>query len=571
MAELVRREERASDCEEPLVRGEVLERMAGEPFDLVVIGGGVTGSGVALDAALRGLRVCLVEAGDVAQGTSSRSSRLLHGGLRYLEHYEFGLVHEACSERRLLGRLAPYLSTPLPFVFPVYRGDSTGWWMIKAGMVLYDVLAMFRNYRRHRGYGAAALAALEPGLRREGLRGGFVYYDVRTDDARLALAVLLTARERGALAANYLRAIGFERRAGRVVGVAVRDELEGGEFVIRARRVVDATGPWSDRVRAMDPAAPQGVLRPTKGVHIVLRREDLPVAHAVVMRHEGRVLFAIPWGEFTYVGTTDTDYEGSLEELHATREDVDYLFGVLRRFFPGRVFRDELVVSTWAGVRPLIDPRRGLSAGEVSREHKVFESSSGLFSICGGKLTTYRVMAAEVVDRVVESLGRDLPPGVRRRSETSRTVLVGGELGDPLVDLPPELVQAEGLRDLPRAQQEHLYRTYGSRARAVRALAEREPELAELLDPELPIVLAEVVHAVRFELAQRLADVLIRRLPVIYKSRDQGLSCAARAASLMARELGWSAERTAAELAAYRREVALSRRFRGESAAQSAA
>ena len=543
-------------------REENLERMSRETFDIAVIGGGATGAGIARDAAMRGLSVCLAERGDFATGTSSRSSRLLHGGLRYLETYDFKLVHEACLERRKLGQLAPHLSVPIPFLFPVYEDSSTGWLLLKAGMLTYDLMAMFRNYRNHRSYRAQGLAGIEPELNRVGLKGGFVYYDARTDDGRLTLATILSAANHGAVLANYAAVTALPCSGGKIHGIVVRDVLGGREVEVRAQQVIDAAGPWSDDIRSMDPTAQQRVLRPTKGVHFVARREDLPVRHAVVMTDQGRVMFVIPWGAFVYVGTTDTDISAPFDEPFATAEDIDYLLSVVAKSFPHRRLTESDIISTWAGIRPLVDPQQAVAAGKVSREHRLYESPAGLISICGGKLTTYRLMAAQTVSRALRYITSAAAAHAPRSTPTGGEPLIGGEMGDPLTGLPREFEEPALIPCITRDIRAHLYQQYGSRGLAVAAMAAEQPEYCGAMIPGLPFIHIEILHAVRHEMAVRLADVLIRRLPVLYQAPDQGLALAPRAAEIMARELSWTPERTAEEIAEYGREVALNRQFR---------
>ncbi|MEM1418691.1 MAG: glycerol-3-phosphate dehydrogenase/oxidase, partial [Myxococcota bacterium] len=371
----------------------------GGPFDLVVVGGGITGAGVARDAARRGLRVALVEQRDLAYGTSSRSSKLVHGGLRYLEQGEVAMVFESVSERRTLMHLAPHLVAPLPFLFPVFESSKKSLLVIRAGMWIYDALALFRSYRRHVTLGREGVIEAEPGLRREGLRGSPLYYDCATDDARLTLETALDAAEAGAVVATGARVRRLVKNVrGEISGVVVESTLAGrdaGRTVsLEARVVVNATGPWTDAVRKLSSLPGKErrrLLRPTKGVHVVVDRAKLPVQHAVVCVHpdDGRVLFALPWGDRSYLGTTDTDYRGAPEDVAATGEDVAYLLAAARHYFPEHPLAREDVLSTWAGLRPLIAPEgAGLSASDVSREHEVLTDADGLVTVAGGKLTT---------------------------------------------------------------------------------------------------------------------------------------------------------------------------------------
>ncbi|HEX8431292.1 MAG TPA: glycerol-3-phosphate dehydrogenase/oxidase, partial [Longimicrobium sp.] len=384
-------------------RAEHWNALAGETWDVLVIGGGVTGAGIARDAAGRDLRVALVDAGDIAHGTSSRSSRLVHGGLRYLETYDFRLVFEASAERRRLLALAPHLVHPLPFLFPVFRKGPVGRRKLQAGMWLYDTLSLFRNISRHRMLSRRQVAAEEPMLRMDNVVGAALYYDASVDDARLALANARGAHEAGAAVVPHAEVVGFIRDEDVIRGARVRDTLTGATTEVAARVVINATGPWSDELRRLaDPeAAPR--LRPTKGVHIMVERERLGNHNAITFRSpvDGRVMFVLPWGDFSYVGTTDTDYHGAPADVAADADDVRYLLDSANSLFPRARLTDADVVSTWAGLRPLLAPPEAgseLSASATSREHEIWQDRSGLLNIAGGKLTTYRVMAAEAAD-----------------------------------------------------------------------------------------------------------------------------------------------------------------------------
>lgn len=527
-----------------------------DAVDMLVIGGGITGAGIARDAAMRGLRTAVVEMGDLASGTSSRSSKLVHGGLRYLEHYEFSLVFEAVSERRILLDLAPHLVNPLGFVFPVYEGSRHKLWFIEAGMWLYDGLSLFRSPKLHKKLGMEELQKLEPSLSSVGLQGAPLYYDCSTDDARLTLETALDAVERGACVATYSRVeklLHDER--GRAVGAVIRDVLDNTVREIRAQVVVNASGPWTDSVltlgqHTIPPGGPgtSNLLRPTKGVHIVVPFEKLPVNHAVVCLHpaDQRVLFAIPWGEHTYLGTTDTDYSGDPGVVSASREDVTYLIAAAREYFPGHPLTDGDVVSTWAGVRPLIAPPQadGSEASSVSREHQIIVGSNGVLTVAGGKLTTYRKMAREVVDTAVDLLKlsgfvRELLP-----SATEKEPLPGAR-GWPASDDVDEV--AAEVRSVSRgviapASARMLANRYGMRALTVAERCAQDKTAAEPLIGGRPELVGEVAIAVEEELAATVGDFLERRTQIFYRISDQGAEVAPRVAALMAPLCGWSSE-----------------------------
>ncbi len=546
-----------------------LNRVKNGTFDLLVIGGGITGAGVARDAARRGLRVALLERADLASGTSSRSSKLVHGGLRYLELYEFGLVFESVSERRVLMDIAPHLVKPLAFVFPVYESFGRAA-LIDIGLWLYDGLSLFRSPKIHRRLGRKATAKAEPTLTTQDLKSAELYYDCATDDARLTLETALDATRAGAQVVTWCPVDGFlHDDRGRVVGVEAHDLLGDQRFEVKAGAVVNATGPWTDGLRARALGGQlRELLRPTKGVHIVVDRAKLPVQHAVVLIHpeDERVLFAIPWGERTYIGTTDTDWDGDPALVAADLSDVDYLIHASAHFFPDHALHYDDVIATWAGLRPLIN-QEGVAESQVSREHQVDVEANGMVTVAGGKLTTYRRMAAEVVDKALDVLrmcGWEM--GAPRHADTAREPLPGG-VGWPRDDddstLVADIVKASG-HQFGEDTARYLAGSHGMIGMDVAVLAASRSELSERLVPGRPEVLACVEWAATRELAATVDDVLQRRLPLFFKDTDQGLGCAERVAEHMAALLGWSDERRAQELERYRHEVALSRTWRQE-------
>ena len=547
-------------------RAAALDAMAAEPMDVLIIGGGITGAGIARDAALRGVRVALVDKTDVAGGTSSRSSRLIHGGIRYLEHGDLRLVFEASRERRILLRIAPHLVRPLPFLFPAYRGARVPPWKLRAGLWLYDLLAAFRNVHAHRWLGAKRVRAAEPGLRDKDLTGAGLYYDAQTDDARLALATLRSAAAAGALVASYTEVLALAKPDGRVAGASVRDVLTGRRLEIRARVVVNATGPWVDAVRRLDEPAATPLLRLSKGAHVAVPRARIGNMHAVTLTSplDGRVMFVLPWGDLSYIGTTETEETVSPERVRATGNDAVYLLRSANAFFPRARLAPHDVVSTWAGLRPLLAPDGSRSAGAVSREHRIVESASGLITIAGGKLTTYRVMGRDVMDRVAARLrkldGRRPPPA----PATDELPLPGGETAD--LDVLVSGAVARGVGE-PTAQ--HLVASYGTESAAVLNLVDRQRGLGKPILEGRPEIRAEVVHAVQREMAVRLADVLIRRTHLFHQARGQAVTATTVVADLMAPLLGWDAARRAEEIELYLKEVEVSRRFLKEVGRQS--
>jgi len=553
-------------------REEMWEKIP-EEVDLVVVGGGITGAGIARDAARRGLQVALFEQNDIAYGTSSRSSKLIHGGLRYLESYEFSLVFESVSERRVVLDLAPHLVNPLAFLFPVYQGSRKSLRMIDAGMWLYDGLALFRSPKRHRTLKPSEVAKEEPMLRQEGLQGAPVYYDCSTDDARLTLETIIDATQNGAVVVNWARVDALTKDdQGRVSGVIVKNARDGGLREVKAHTVINATGPWTDEVLAMSGPRPGKLLRPTKGIHIVVEREKLPVEHAVVLFHptDNRVLFALPWGERTYVGTTDTDYEGSPGEEAATLEDVDYLIAASNYYFQANQIAREDVISTWAGLRPLIapEPEVGeISESQVSREHQILIGADGLITIAGGKLTTYRKMAKECVDIAVNllKLTGKLPEDIHS-GQTFKFPLPGA-VGWPEDDdhdkVAADLVAACDC-GLPAEVSRHLVDTYGMRALELAKLCAADPSLMEPIVPGRVEIMAQVDFGVREELAASASDIMIRRTQIFFRDFKQGLGSLDKVALRLAHLIGWSDEEKQKSIDAYEAEVALSQRWKEE-------
>lgn len=533
-----------------------LAAMADAQLDLLVVGGGITGAGVARDAAMRGLRTALVERADFAAGTSSRSSRLVHGGLRYLEHGALHLVFEASRERRTLLRIAPHLVWPRSFLFPLFAGGRVARWRLAAGLWLYDGLALFRNVRRHQWLSKRDLLRAEPGLRTRDLLGGARYWDALCDDARLTLATARAAHRHGALVANYAAVEALDNADGRVRGARVLDTLSGTRLTVRAHVVVNATGPWSDQLRSDG----RTLLRPTKGAHVAVPRVRIGNREAVTLLSplDGRVMFIVPWGDLTYVGTTDTDQEGGADDVRASGEDVVYLLRSANAAFPDARLQPGDVLATWAGLRPLLRPPDARDPGAVSREHQIFEQP-GLLSIMGGKLTTYRVMAAEVVDRAVARLHELDGRAVAPRAPTDREPLPGGETGD--LDLLATEAEREGANaTLAR----HLVRAYGAETPAIVRLARSDPRLAAPIAAGHPAIRAELIHALRREMAITLADLLIRRTHVFHDVRGHGAGEAATLVDLVAEEAGWDAARKARELADYLRDVERAEAFRAE-------
>ncbi len=543
-------------------RAATLARLAREEFELLVVGGGATGAGIARDAATRGVRVALVDAGDFAGQTSSQSSRLIHGGLRYLQYGDLRLVFEGLSERRHLMATAPHLCRPVEFVFPGYRGERPGLFTEGVGIKLYNALALWRPPATARRLDAHEVYALAPALRSASLLGAQCYVDCQTDDARLVLENVLDAEAAGAAVLSHAPVQSLTRDdRGRVRGALVYADLVEAAFPVRARVVVNATGPFSD---AFDRGRHN--LRPTLGVHVVVSADRLPHGGRVIVLRsprDNRLFFVLPAGARTVIGTTDTDWTpdagrpaAPTDAIRARRADVEYLLEAANHGFPPARLGPDDVLATTAGLRPLLATSTSASTpSQTSREHELIHEPDGLLTIVGGKLTTLRRMGADVVDDVVEILrdkGREEPLGP---CVTQTRPLPGG---GPAVALP-----ADG-DELPPDVRAHLANTYGSRVLDVLALRATAPALASRIDPELPFIWAEVVHAIQHEHAREVADVLMRRVPLFRQARDQGLGAAPLVAASLGEMLGWSSSRRQASLDAYETAVARSRAWRSD-------
>jgi glycerol-3-phosphate dehydrogenase len=574
-------------------RSQALAALSEDEFDVVVVGGGITGAGVALDAATRGFSVALLERADFACGTSSRSSKLVHGGLRYLQNFDLGLVREALLERQLMVALAPHLVHPLPLVVPAFDGAHPDR-MVGVGLNLYDVMSVDRDRlrsrrgrraraeraqggrvqtppgdslakggrsgqaqegeswspERHRMISGEEVVELLPALAPREPTSGYLFYDCQTDDVRLVLTVLGEAERFGAVCANRVDVTGLLEHDGRAHGVRALDVESGESFEVRAANVINATGVWADqlRPRELHDEAELPRIRPSRGTHITLHHDALPlIGGAIVPAGEGRTIFALPWLGRTLVGTTDNDYEGPLDHVGPSSEDIDYLLNAVNAFFGSALGRSDLT-GAFAGVRPLIstgDPKKSV---DISRKAELYETSSGMITITGGKLTTWRRMAKSTVDRLVERDARDAP---------CRTH-----------EIP--LGQAIAVEDLPRVEgvPEESYAAlasrYGHAAHEVLALAAERGELAQPIVPGLPDLLAEAVLAVRREQARGVADVLLRRTRLgllaateltTSDSPEGSAGPVQRVADVLARELDWSAERTIREVARFRDEA----------------
>ena len=537
-----------------------LEQMARDGVDVFVIGGGITGVSVALDAAARGYRVGLAEKADFASGTSSKSTKLIHGGIRYLPQFDFALVREALVERGLLFQNAPWIVKSLAFVLPLYRWNRRPLGapfvppfglgldlVVQSGLLLYDILAGRLNIRRHRRLPLAEAHRDAPALKTEGMVHAFTYFDGQTDDVRLTITVLRTAVRLGALAANYAEVTGFDSAEGRIEAVRLRDTLTGQAYVVRARHVVNAAGVFAQRIEEMTGLASQLSVEPAKGVHLVFSRDTLPMTDKAIVLPEtddGRLLFLIPWGNRVLVGTTDTE-GGDVDDPTTMAEDVTYLLETCNRYLRVPLERRD-ILATYAGYRPLIKSRTAdkSASAKLSRSHAVLDGPSGMVSIVGGKLTTWRRMAEDTMDHVARRDGS--PP-----STVTRALPLDGSAGWPGV----ARVIADRALALPLDVRTHLCAAYGANLRSILALAEGDARLGQRLVPDLPYLWAEVVYACRHEMALTLDDVLSRRTRLVLEDRLQGQGVAREVAELMADELGWDEAEIARQVAAYQAVV----------------
>lgn len=501
--------------------------------ELLIIGGGITGAGIALDAASRGIPTLLVEKSDFVSGTSSKSTKLVHGGLRYLRQMELGLVREAATERATLMKLAPHLVEEIPFLIPVSGKLKRA--TFGAGLWFYELLGGFKSHR-HESVSPRRALELVPSLKPELHDGGLIYFDARADDCRLTLHVLKKAIELGAQALNYVEVLDFLKERECIVGCRLRDRISGREFEVRAKKIVAAVGVWTDELLARIDPSHKSMLRPSKGIHLVVPRKLIGNTVAVVVPSpkDKRIVFAIPWGEYDVIGTTDTDYSGALDHPRADADDIRYLFALVEEVFGVRLTQNDLI-STYAGLRPLLAAPNARHPSSMSRDYTIVDTPSGVTLITGGKLTTYRTMAAKVVDRILKELGRP-----KSKTRTSQIPLFA--CTDPAPD------------HLPRDVFAHLVRNYGSEYPHV--LSFRKPNL---LDESLQHIAAEIDYAVLHESACTVADVLSRRTRAVLFSADQGRRAARVVAQRMGEMLRWSREEEHRQLDAYEAEIDLHR------------
>lgn len=531
-------------------RQAIIKRLQEKKYDVVVIGGGITGAGVAREAILRGLKVALVEMQDFAAGTSSRSSKLAHGGIRYLANFELGLVKEATTERNWLLAHVPHLLRPIPFLFVYWEGSKEGKGLIKVATWLYDFLGNFRSkfktFKKHKWYPPEQIFEFEPEIKKEGNLGASIYYDNNVDDARLTLETIKEAVIRGADAINYCKVTGYIKENGKIKGVICRDLEADNEIQIKSTLVVNATGIWTDeRLEQYPEDIIKPVIRPTKGVHIQYKREHVKNNMATIIRSitDKRAFFVLPRGDYTIIGTTDTDYKGDLANPFCNKEDADYLITSVKHYFPTAELDYKNLVSAYAGIRPLV-MEKGKSESEVSRNHVIFWTNDGLLTIAGGKLTTFRRMAEDLFEEVTKK--QVFPKIKRKRGFSKQKYLIGFDKQTWL----KELKESNVLTDEVVAN--HLYQQYGRGAVKIIELIKNDKSLRERIDDENDFIKAEIVYCLKYELTPHLIDVFCRRTEMsLFIHNKKQLSAAKKVAEMMAKEYSWDDERKNQEIETY--------------------
>jgi glycerol-3-phosphate dehydrogenase len=498
-----------------------------EHFDVIVVGGGINGAGVARDCALRGLKVLILDKNDFASGTSSRSTKLVHGGIRYLEHFEFGLVWEACHERKILTQIAPQLVRVMPFIIPVYKGDKRPAWLVKLGMFLYDLMAGFKNIHWHKNLSAKKILKLLPGIKKEGLKGGGVYYDCQTKDARLTLANIQDAVAHSATAKNYTEVATVNAHENGLE-VTCQDVLTAEKFTYTTSYIVNATGPWLDINLAKWHLDNTKHLRLTKGIHFFIPKLEDKYAILIGSQRDERVFFVIPWNDHSLVGTTDTDYKGNPDNVGVEDKDIKYLLDELSRLFPDKKLSKDDVSGEYAGLRALLHTE-GVKEGAVTREYKLSETRRGdsvILSVIGGKLTTYRSLAEKITNKIV----RELHNG-KNRSETSKMRLPGSDFKEDTLDefIHRALKENHQLASIPRTIAENLLQTYGSAIDQVLPYLKREktaeqPAGLTKIIPEMPIVWGQLYYGIEHEYIKTAEDFINRRTELyIHSGKQPGL------------------------------------------------
>lgn len=545
----------------PIIRTKNIEQMKSQLFDIVVIGGGITGAGIARDAALRGFSVALVEKDDFASGTSSKSARMVHGGFRYLEQFQLGLVMSAASERYTLHKLAPRVVQSATFVFPVFKSSRNSLTKINLGMWFYEFLALFRNVKRHKIMSPSDVKEDEPIISQHQLDGAISYYDCLADDARLTLATIKSAHKYGALIANHLEVTGLLKERGELNAVEVKDKISDQSFSIKTRVITNATGVWVDKLRKMDDPIAENLLRPNRGSHVVFPRNKLSINDVIIFLgiDDKRGMYAVPWGNTVIVGTTDEDHSGEVDRVYAKGSEVQMILISVNKTFPDANLTQDDIISTFAGLRPLMSTGE-VQAYQASRDHEIFESSSGLVSIVGGKLTTFRKMAEDMVNHIEKKLIKDyhIHPGSNGDSKQV-----------PIIDqdFNPETELSKLMHRYPKFKQNiltHLVYTYGSDSLKILSNVEEDDSLSRRIVPDRPYILAEIPYAIQYEMAMTLSDFLIRRTHIINESKEQGLDVVSEVAIIMAQFLDWDNENINQQINEFQKQVELSKAYTEE-------
>ncbi|MFC4557489.1 glycerol-3-phosphate dehydrogenase/oxidase [Virgibacillus kekensis] len=519
----------------------VFKRIENTTLDLLVIGGGITGAGIALDAVTRGLRTAVVEMQDFAAGTSSRSTKLVHGGLRYLKNFEVNVVSEVGRERAIVYENGPHVTTPEWMMLPFYKDGNFGPYMTNIGLWMYDFLARVKRDERRKMLSAEEALEKEPLVNSEGLKGAGFYVEYKTDDARLTIEVMKKAVQKGAHAINYSKAVDFLYTDGRIAGVVVEDKINGERRDIFAKKIINAGGPWVDELREIDGSNHGKSLHLTKGVHLVFSQERFPLKQAIYFdAPDGRMIFAIPRNAKTYVGTTDTSYEGDIKHPVMTVRDRDYLLDTINYMFPSLDMRADDVESSWAGLRPLIQ-EEGKDPGEISRKDEIFISDSGLISMAGGKLTGYRKMAQEAVDTVTDQLKKK--EGILYSdSDTEHLPISGGEVGgsDGFQRFKERKIAEAVVLGIEERHAEYLIQRYGANIDKIFEIHQGDIPLANEAGID-PVVFAELVYAIEHEMAYTPADFFVRRTGALFFDIDYVRQHKDKVIVYMAKELGWEA------------------------------
>ncbi|MFA0442137.1 hypothetical protein BCU70_01850 [Vibrio sp. 10N.286.49.C2] len=542
-----------------------LDHLTKELFDITIIGCGITGSAIARDAALRGLKVLVIEKDDIASGTSSRSSKLIHGGLRYLETYQFGLVAESVREREMALKLAPHLTKLQPFMYMFYDDTPDKKWLLNLGLTFYDLVSGSWNTRRHKMLNKQQVLDRQPQFRPDGLNGAAMFYDVSTDDARVTIDTMKGACEQGAQLINHCKVVGLTFDDYRCNGVEVKDELNQKVVSIRSHYVVNATGPWSDDILRHEQPDSK-VLRPTKGVHIVLRKQDFPLHSAVFMRSpdDGRVVWPIPslQDDRVFIGTTDTTYEGDLNQVYPEKSDIRYLLNVANHLMPGAKLDEKDVVGSWAGLRPLIAPKGELNNSKTPREHQILQSKSGVFSIVGGKLTSNRVMAKQLLDKLVKHDRHQYLSPSLLPYRADKVVISGASINDNINTVEHAqstrkmkyehnyLLAVLTDREVPRYVAEPWAKRFGYNALKVADIYVSDPSYQRIVS-QRGLTVAEIRYCVLHEMACDLSDLLIRRTSEFFWDKNGGVEQVGVIAAVMQSLLGWTEEEKTEQIDRY--------------------